>query len=601
MKPVEEAYKLMLSEACAKGKKEGMDPIGREDGDIDNDGDKDSSDKYLRKRRDAIKQSMEEGAAAALQMATAKRRQSKSKEQNDAQDSSSDLSLQVDAFGKKPDHKVFPVDTFDQPKKMDADAKKIDGGVGAGKGRLPGDTASREPMKKVTQKEEVDVDESMKHPQYANLVGGLKKKKDKAADDKDKSIAKKQYGSMMGGLKKGWNEEAELDEAETTAEFLARGGKVKKLPPGPNPKRNPLNSFVGRGPQSKGLNSNTRAALNARSSKKEEAELDEAETTAEFLARGGKVKKLPPGPNPKRNPLTRKMGTGDGGKGAMFAVKTGADNITARSLGKNKVEHTEIDEAELHELKKSTLSSYIKKAADPLRKNSNVNLASRAANKLANSSGDTLAGEKEDNKAFVRSRGIQRAAQKLAKEEAGLEEKLETDGPKQQSMDKAFKKVPTTSASQAYSDMKAAQRRDMNKKNDPAAAKKGLGLSVVDRVKAAKKAKARGIKEGNGQEADQLSGLISKYNVNGTAKGGQEASDTKSIKKFDIKGFKAATQEPLEKVSEEYDEAKAAHDHGVKDATAGRPKKNASDIYAWHGGHYHAGYDSVKQKQNKNG
>jgi hypothetical protein len=38
----------------AKTQKEGLDPVGQEDGDIDNDGDKDKSDKYLAKRRKAI-------------------------------------------------------------------------------------------------------------------------------------------------------------------------------------------------------------------------------------------------------------------------------------------------------------------------------------------------------------------------------------------------------------------------------------------------------------------------------------------------------------------------------------------------------------------
>lgn len=38
--------------------KEGMDPVGKEDGDIDNDGDKDKSDSYLMKRRKAIKKAM---------------------------------------------------------------------------------------------------------------------------------------------------------------------------------------------------------------------------------------------------------------------------------------------------------------------------------------------------------------------------------------------------------------------------------------------------------------------------------------------------------------------------------------------------------------
>ena len=37
---------------------EAMDAVGKEDGDIDNDGDEDSSDEYLKKRRDAIGKSM---------------------------------------------------------------------------------------------------------------------------------------------------------------------------------------------------------------------------------------------------------------------------------------------------------------------------------------------------------------------------------------------------------------------------------------------------------------------------------------------------------------------------------------------------------------
>ena len=37
--------------------KEKMDPVGKEDGDVDNDGDKDSSDEYLKKRREAISKS----------------------------------------------------------------------------------------------------------------------------------------------------------------------------------------------------------------------------------------------------------------------------------------------------------------------------------------------------------------------------------------------------------------------------------------------------------------------------------------------------------------------------------------------------------------
>ena len=45
----------------AKSKKEDkLDPVGQEDDDVDNDGDVDSSDKYLKKRRSAIKKAMDE-------------------------------------------------------------------------------------------------------------------------------------------------------------------------------------------------------------------------------------------------------------------------------------------------------------------------------------------------------------------------------------------------------------------------------------------------------------------------------------------------------------------------------------------------------------
>jgi hypothetical protein len=42
---------------------EALDPVGKEDGDIDNDGDKDSSDKYLQARRDAIGKAMKKEGA----------------------------------------------------------------------------------------------------------------------------------------------------------------------------------------------------------------------------------------------------------------------------------------------------------------------------------------------------------------------------------------------------------------------------------------------------------------------------------------------------------------------------------------------------------
>ena len=57
---VAEAKKMSSKEKMAKGmyNEKKMDPVGKEDGDIDNDGDEDDSDEYLSKRRKAIKKAM---------------------------------------------------------------------------------------------------------------------------------------------------------------------------------------------------------------------------------------------------------------------------------------------------------------------------------------------------------------------------------------------------------------------------------------------------------------------------------------------------------------------------------------------------------------
>ena len=57
---LEESIREILEEgSCSKRmKKEKMDPVGKADADIDNDGDVDSSDEYLHNRRKAIKKAM---------------------------------------------------------------------------------------------------------------------------------------------------------------------------------------------------------------------------------------------------------------------------------------------------------------------------------------------------------------------------------------------------------------------------------------------------------------------------------------------------------------------------------------------------------------
>ena len=54
-KEIAAIWQAYLDVQEGKGKKkEALDPVGKEDGDIDNDGDKDSSDEYLAKRRKAV-------------------------------------------------------------------------------------------------------------------------------------------------------------------------------------------------------------------------------------------------------------------------------------------------------------------------------------------------------------------------------------------------------------------------------------------------------------------------------------------------------------------------------------------------------------------
>ena len=50
-----------------RAKSEKLDPVGKEDGDIDNDGDKDSTDKYLAKRRKAISKAIKKDKKEASQ------------------------------------------------------------------------------------------------------------------------------------------------------------------------------------------------------------------------------------------------------------------------------------------------------------------------------------------------------------------------------------------------------------------------------------------------------------------------------------------------------------------------------------------------------
>lgn len=103
-------------------------------------------------------------------------------------------------------------------------------------------------------------------------------------------------------------------------------------------------------------------------------------------------------------------------KGTMPSNKS-AQRTTGinRALDKTKKNDQHKESVELDELSKKTLGSYIQKAVDTGSKRSVANLASKGAHKLATSDGDDD-GEKEDRKAFKRSKGIATAAKRLTKE-----------------------------------------------------------------------------------------------------------------------------------------------------------------------------------------
>ena len=182
------------------------------------------------------------------------------------------------------------------------------------------------------------------------------------------------------------------------------------------------------------------------------------------------------------------------------------DKAIKKAMKKEEVEQVD-------ELKKSTLSSYIQKAADPVAKKSNVNLASKAAHKLATSD-DMDAGEKEDRKAFVRSKGIQTAAKKLAKEEVELTFEEMTPQQKADRLRLIAKKADYVQSGAAAKASEKRAKADMKQKG----AQKGMAPTkkdVEEQVAAIRKT----IKEGTAKEKieafKELNTIIEQFKTTG--------------------------------------------------------------------------------------
>ena len=165
--------------------------------------------------------------------------------------------------------------------------------------------------------------------------------------------------------------------------------------------------------------------------------------------------------------------------------KPGSEGAPTDKDFKDASESVDLD---LEEISKKTLTSYISKADKKAAKAGNS--YSNAANRRHDFADDTPAMAKNAKIAQKRTDGADLARKKLNATYESVEEGLEQDGPKTK-LGKSFgfgrgKKVSD------YRAKKAQQRNDMNKKNDPGAAKKHLALSVIDKEKADKKAKPKG-------------------------------------------------------------------------------------------------------------
>lgn len=187
----------------------------------------------------------------------------------------------------------------------------------------------------------------------------------------------------------------------------------------------------------------------AKAMKKEEVEVEEGRMVPGFMGADGK---------PTSKPTKKDYGAN---KEYQAMKKKGV-------APKVKEEVEQVDE-----LKKSTLSSYIQKAADPAKKKSNVNLASKAAYKLAKSDPSDMsstAGDKEDQKAYMRSKGIQTAAKKLAREETEQLDEYGNPAATPERLQMIRRAAERVQSGQAAKEAEKRAKRDMRQKG----AQKGM-------------------------------------------------------------------------------------------------------------------------------
>tara|TARA_B100000497_G_C7691041_1_gene420137 strand:+ start:2542 stop:3795 length:1254 start_codon:yes stop_codon:yes gene_type:complete len=205
--------------------------------------------------------------------------------------------------------------------------------------------------------------------------------------------------------------------------------------------------------------------------------------------------------------MAKKDHDGDGKVETSTAEYMGSrDKAIKKAMKKEEVEQVD-------ELKKSTLSSYIQKAADPSKKKSNVNLASKAAHKLATSD-DLDAGEKEDMKAYTRSKGIQTAAKKLAKEEVELTFEEMTPAQKADRLRMVARAADRVQSGQAAKDAEKRAKKDMKQTG----AQKGMAPTkkdVEEQVAAIRKTINEGTVKEKIEAYKELNQIIEQFKTTG--------------------------------------------------------------------------------------
>jgi hypothetical protein len=127
-KEIAAVWQAFLDVQEGKYKKEGkkLDPVGKEDGDIDNDGDEDSSDEYLAKRRKAVGKAMGKDKEQKEGKIPPQFLKGKDKKDDDEkEDDSDEKSDDKEEKGKKPEKGVNPF----AKKKADDDKEQKEGKI----------------------------------------------------------------------------------------------------------------------------------------------------------------------------------------------------------------------------------------------------------------------------------------------------------------------------------------------------------------------------------------------------------------------------------------------------------------------------------------